>query len=248
MKVLAHRGFSGAFPQNTMLAFREAEKTGCSGIELDVQMTKDGQLVIIHDEFIDDVTDGKGLVRDYTYEELSKFNAAAKWNGAFGFQKIPTFEEYCAWVKNTNLVTNVELKNSIYYYMGLEEKVVETIHRFGLEERIFISSFNHMSLLKVRQLDSTLQLGALVENGGIGNPGYYCKTFGIDCYHPGIEGLTREAVENCKKYGIKVNVWTVNQMNDLKNITCWGCDGIITNYPDVCSCWVNYGSDGNEMD
>ena len=95
IKVYAHRGYSGRFPENTMLAFQEAAKTGCDGIELDVQLTKDGQLVVIHDETIDRTTDGSGYVRDYTLEELRRFNAAAKWDGRFGFQPIPTFEEYC---------------------------------------------------------------------------------------------------------------------------------------------------------
>ena len=73
MKVFAHRGFSGKYPQNTMLAFKEAEKTGCDGIELDVQITRVGELVIIHNESIDEVTDGNGLIRDFTYQELCEF-------------------------------------------------------------------------------------------------------------------------------------------------------------------------------
>jgi glycerophosphoryl diester phosphodiesterase len=76
MKVMAHRGYSGKYPENTMLAFEEAAKTGADGIELDVQLTKDGQVVVIHDERIDRTTDGSGWVKDYTYEELKKFNAA----------------------------------------------------------------------------------------------------------------------------------------------------------------------------
>ena len=93
MKVYAHRGYSGRYPENTMLAFKEAEKTGCYGIELDVQLTKDGEVVIIHDERVDRTTDGTGWVRDFTLEELNKLNAAAVWNGKYGFEPIPTLEE-----------------------------------------------------------------------------------------------------------------------------------------------------------
>ena len=110
MKVYAHRGYSGKYPENTMLAFKEAEKTGCYGIELDVQLTKDGEVVIIHDERVDRTTDGTGWVRDFTLKELKKLNAAAAWNGKYGFEPIPTMEEYCQWVKDTNLVTNIEIK------------------------------------------------------------------------------------------------------------------------------------------
>ncbi len=94
-----------------MLAFKEAEKTGCYGIELDVQLTKDGEVVIIHDERVDRTTDGTGWVRDFTLEELKKLNAAAVWNRKYGFEPIPTLEEYCRWVKDTNMVTNIEIKS-----------------------------------------------------------------------------------------------------------------------------------------
>ena len=95
MKVFAHRGFSGRYPQNTMLAFQKALESGCDGIELDVQLTKDGEVVIIHDEYLDDLTDFTGNVRDYTLGELKSCNAGGKWQEAYGFQPIPTFEEYC---------------------------------------------------------------------------------------------------------------------------------------------------------
>lgn len=83
-----------------------------------------------------------------------------------------------------------------------------------------------------------MKTGALVENGGIANAGYYCKKFGFECYHPGVEGLTKEEVELCHKNGIEVNVWTINNMDDLENLYEWGCDGVITNYPDVCKSWL----------
>ena len=83
-----------------------------------------------------------------------------------------------------------------------------------------------------------IKTGALVGNGGIANAGYYCKKFGFECYHPGIEGLTKEEVELCHKNGIEVNVWTINNMDDLENMYEWGCDGVITNYPDVCKSWL----------
>lgn len=159
---MAHRGYSGKYPENTMLAFEEAAKTGADGIELDVQLTKDGQVVVIHDERIDRTTDGTGFVKDYTYEELKKFNASKVTGDRYEFQHIPTFEEYCAWVKDKNLVTNVELKTSIIYYPEIEEKTLEIIRRYGLEDRIIFSSFNHLSILKMKELAPEIPCGALV--------------------------------------------------------------------------------------
>lgn len=239
MKVYAHRGYSGMYPENTMLAFKEAEKTGCDGIELDVQLTKDGVVVIIHDETLDRVGDKTGFVRDYTYEELKKVNVAHTWGGKHGFQCVPTFEEYCQWVKDTNLVTNVEIKSGVFYYEELEKKTLELIWKYGLEDRILFSSFNHMSIVKTKELAPEIPTGALVELVDLGNAGYYCHEHGFSAYHPGVKWLTKETVENCKKYGILVNVWTINDMGALENIYEWGCDGAFTNYPPIVKAWLD---------
>lgn len=239
MKVYAHRGYSGKYPENTMLSFKKAAETGCDGIELDVQTTKDGVLVVIHDEAIDRTTDGSGLVKDYTYEELVKFNAGKAFHDKYGFQPIPTFEEYCQWVKQINLVTNVELKSSIYYYPELEEKILTMVRKYDLVDRMLYSSFNHMSLVQIKKLDPDRYCGALLLHEGIGNAGYYCEKCGFEAYHPGVNGLTEETVKGCKEHGIDVNVWTINDMGALERLYEWGCDGIFTNYPTVCKSWLD---------
>ena len=239
MKVYAHRGYSGKYPENTMLAFKEAAKTGCDGIELDVQLTKDGKVVVIHDEAVDRTTDGSGKVKDFTYQELARLNAANLYEGKYGFCGIPLFEDYCKWAAGQDLVTNIELKTGVYYYEGLEEKTLELVRRYGLEEKVFYSSFNHLSLLKVKELDPQAVCGALLEHTGIGNAGYYCRRFGLQAYHPGYKGLTEETVRGCRENGIQVNVWTINDMGVLEQLEEWGCDGAITNYPAVCKRWVD---------
>ena len=239
MKVYAHRGYSGKYPENTMLAFQEAAKTGCDGIELDVQLTKDGKVVVIHDEAVDRTTDGSGKVKDFTYQELARFNAAKLYEGKYGCCGIPLFEDYCKWAAAQDLVTNIELKTGVYYYEGLEEKTLELVRKYGLEQKVFYSSFNHLSLLKMKELDPDAVCGALLEHAGIGNAGYYCKRFGLQAYHPGYKGLTEETVRGCRENGIQVNVWTINDMGVLEQLEEWGCDGAITNYPAVCKSWVD---------
>lgn len=238
MKVYAHRGYSGKYPENTMLAFQEASLTGCDGIELDVQLTKDGQVVIIHDETLDRTTDGTGFVRDYTLEELKRFNAAASWNGVHGFQAIPSFEEYCQWVQPLALVTDIEIKSGNYYYEGLEEKTLALIWKYGLERKVFFSSFNHLSIALLRHLAPGIPCGALIRKTGLGNAGHFCERFGFQYCHPSWEGLTREDVENCREHGVAVNVWTVADMGVLENLNEWNCEGVITNYPGVCKGWL----------
>ena len=239
MKVFAHRGYSGKYPENTMLAFREAEKTGADGIELDVQLTKDGELVIIHDETLGRTTNGSGWVKDHTLAELKELDAA-KIRPELGVrEQIPTFDEYCRWVKDTKLITNVELKTGIVYYPEIEEKTAETVRQYGLEDRVIFSSFNHLSALRMKQLLPGCPVGALVEHDDLQNAGFYCRRYGFDCYHPDGELFTRENAENCREHGIGVNVWTVNGLGMLERLTEWGVDGVITNYPRLIAEWAH---------
>ncbi|HIX15601.1 MAG TPA: glycerophosphodiester phosphodiesterase [Candidatus Hungatella pullicola] len=235
MKVLGHRGYSGEYPENTMLAFQKAFETGCDGVELDVQLSKDGIPVIMHDEAVDRTSDGKGLIKDYTYRELCRFNCSYpdKFKDAFDFQKIPSLEEYLAWMKQVShtFVTNIELKNSIYYYGGLEKKVIDMVRSFGLEDRIILSSFNNASIVNCKLMAPEIQTGFLIETC-IGNPGVYVREQMVDFYHPNLKYLTQEHVTSCMENGIGVNVWTVNEEEDLRKVEAWGVQAAITNFPD----------------
>lgn len=240
MIVMAHRGYSGRYPENTMLAFQKAAETGCQYIELDVQKTKDGVVVVIHDEKTDRTTDRCGNVRDYTCEQLRELNASALYPDFARTEKIPTFEEYCKWAQGQKIRTNIELKTGVYYYEDLEKSTIEIIRAFGLTDRVIFSSFNHLSLIKAKELAPEIPCGALIGNKGMGNAGYYCKKYGFEYYHPGFGGLTDEIVANCKEYGVGINVWTVNQMAELEQAYAWGCEGVITNHPEICKAWLDH--------
>ena len=138
-KVFAHRGWSGKYPENTMLAFEKAVELGVDGIELDVHLSGDRQLVIIHDETVDRTTNGKGFVKDMTVEQLKALDASAGFMGVYGKTEIPTLREYMELVKDLPLVTNIELKTNIYEYEGLEEMVYEMIKEYSLQDRVIIS-------------------------------------------------------------------------------------------------------------
>lgn len=233
MKVFAHRGFSGRYPENTMLAFKKALETGCYGIELDVQLSRDGEVVIIHDERIDRTCDGSGFVRDYTLAELKKFNAGKLWNDKF--EAVPTLEEYCDWVSKTDLVTNIEIKSGVFFYEELEEKTLALVKKYKLDDKIIFSSFNHSSIILLKKLAPHIPCGALVENIGLGNAGYYCDKMGFEFYHPGFTNLLYEDVLNCKRFNIPINVWTINDMERLQTLCEWDVNSVITNYPNICT-------------
>ena len=250
---IAHRGYSGKFPENTMLAFKKAIEYGADGIETDVQMSKDGELVIIHDETLDRTTNASGFVKDYTLKELKKFRSksVAQINGSKEDEEskikdlkeevlekdeeIPTLRELLNLFANSNLkVLNLELKNSIIEYNGLEEGVLNMIDEFKLRDRVIISSFNHKSLVKIREIEKLkkkkmIVLGALVY-GILVKPSKYLKELEIDCYHPYFTGiLDKDYMEEIKSARIRVNTYTVNSAEYMKKVIEVGADSIITN-------------------
>ena len=230
--VWAHRGACGYAPENTLAAFQKAIELKADGIELDVQMTKDGELVIIHDETVNRVSNGSGKVKDFTYEELSKLNVNKKFP-EYGKVRIPTLQEVCSLIKDTELVINIELKNSIVFYENLEEKVMDLINRMGLKERTIYSSFNHYSVMRLKTLDPWVKAGFLYEDGYLDMPGYAAR-YGIEALHPALYNLQYpNFIEDCKARGIAVRAWTVNDLEDMRMLCDRGIEVMITNYPDL---------------
>ena len=162
MKIWAHRGCSQRYPENTLLAFEKAAAIkNLTGIELDIQLTKDGEMVVIHDERVDRTTEGTGFVRDYTLSEIKKLHIYADSNPG---QSVPTMEEVFDLLEprlREGLRLNIELKNSIYPYEGMEEMIVEQVHKRGLQDAVVYSSFYAKSLAKIRELDADAEIGIL---------------------------------------------------------------------------------------
>ena len=236
IKNIAHRGFSGKYPENTLLAFKMAcETKGCDGIELDVHLTKDGEVVIIHDEQIDRTcVNGTGYVKDYTYEELKKFDVSYKQAKQYEPQRIPTLREYFTLAAHYDIITNIELKTGIFEYPGIEQKVWEIIQEYGMKDKVIISSFNHHSVRRMKEICPDIKCGLLTESWLI-NPGEYVKKTKAECYHPFFLSLDEETVKEIKEQGIEINTWTVNQEEDIRKMIDLGVDAIIGNYPDRIS-------------
>lgn len=232
VKNFAHRGYSGKYPENTMIAFEKAIEAGADGIELDVQLTKDGEVVIIHDESIDRTTDGKGLVVSFTCEELKKYDASYTYRGQMGFNSIPTLREYFELVKDTNIITNIELKTGVNEYHGIEQKVWDLIKEYNLTDRIIISSFNHYTILRMKAIASELVYGLLTETWYV-DAGKYTHNLGVQCYHPQFANMTKEIVKEIKSHGVQINAWTVNKEETMRDLIEKGIDGIIGNFPEL---------------
>lgn len=230
-KNIAHRGFSKSYPENTMFAFRKAVEAGCDGIELDVQLTKDSQLVIIHDEDTKRTTSRSGLVKDYTLSELQCLDASNGFEGRFGFNSIPTLREYFEFVKDKDVFTNIELKNSVVPYDGMEEQTINMIREFGLTDKVMFSSFNHFSMVKCKTLSPNSKCAFLTSCWQIG-AGAYAEQNGIDFINPRYNFLTDENIKELNDHHVGAQAWTVNQEEEMKRLIERNVFAIITNCPD----------------
>lgn len=231
-KIWAHRGASADAPENTLEAFELAVKQGADGIELDVQMTGDGKLVVAHDETIDRVSNGSGRIIDYTLKELKQlcFN---KTRPEYGKTRIPTLKEVYELVKPTGLTVNVELKTGIVLYPGLEEKVLKLTEKMGMEERVLYSSFCHKSLKELKKRDPQVRVGILYSDGWLNVPQYAVK-LGAEALHPASYFLqSPKLLKKAHERGLKVHVWTVNEREEMERLIRAGADAIITNRPET---------------
>lgn len=228
MKILniAHRGFSGIYPENTMLAFEKAVEAGADGIETDVHVTKDGTIVICHDEKLDRTTNGTGFIKDCSYRELSKLDAGLG-------EKIPTLVQLLDYIRNKNIILNIELKNNVIDYRNFEIKVIDEVYKYKLQDRVILSSFNHNSMKKVKVYDKRIKTG-LLYGLPIHEPQKYAKKMGADALHPLFSLVMDENMVNIiKKEHVLINSYTVNEKKHMIKMIELGMDGIITNYPDI---------------
>jgi len=233
----AHRGFSAEYPENTMLAYRKAVEAGAHGIEMDVRLSADREIVISHDGKMDRMAGIHGHVRDFTLAELKQFNFAGE-HTEVGFEPIATLAEYLDYIRTTNVVTNIEVKSDVGNFGELETKCVKLIRDFHLEDAIIFSSFNHYSMVYCKEIAPEIQTGLLFgtkyseEFADMGFAPYakFCKA---DYLHPHYTGMTPEDVVQAQKAGIGVNVWTVNDEETMKAYLAVNAHGIITNHPDM---------------
>ncbi len=246
MNIWAHRGCSYIWPENTLQGFKAACQYPITGIELDIQLTKDNRIVVIHDEKVDRTTNGSGDVRDYTLAELKKLRIETHpsiW-GRKRYTQIPTIEEvfkllkpYC---KKKGLLINIELKNSVYRYEGMEDLILETVRKWGMQEYIVYSSFNAESVRLLKEKDSSVKTGILATAVSVCLD--YAEKYPVDALHPHINKID---VENLKeRTKLPVRVWNIRkfepfypdrgqvEMQNVEELEKMGVTDIFTNVPE----------------
>lgn len=231
---LGHRGASHDAPQNTLAAFRLANEYGADGYELDVHLTKDGVPVVIHDFTVDKTTDGAGRVAGFTLAELKRLDAGVKFSPQFAGERIPTLAEVFD-VLLPHSIVNVELKTRSLGDNGLERATIQLIRERGLQTRVILSSFNPFSLLRVRRIAPELKVGLLYAPD---LPLHLRKAWfrllvKPEALHPHYRMVDEQYMQWAKHKGYEVNVWTVDDPEEMRRLANLGVNAIITNRPDV---------------
>lgn len=219
----AHRGFSARYPENTLLAFREALAAGCDGIELDVHLSRDGWPVIIHDEDTLRTTGVAGRVGEMSHADLCRLDAGLG-------EPVPLLEDYLDLVAPLSIVTNIELKNDRVPYAGLEEKVLELVRRRKLEDRVIFSSFNHDSIVKCKALAPDIPCGFLIERA-VEDPAAYLRRYKVEYFHPDYRLLNGPFGEAAFREKLALHVWTVDTWQGFDDLLRRNVRGIVTNNP-----------------
>lgn len=233
-KIFAHRGASADRAENTMEAFKLSMKHGADGVELNVHSTKDGHIVIIHDLTVDRVSTGRGIVSDFTLDELKR-HSFSKLCPSQDLCPILTLEElYSILAENTAFMVNVELKTMERQYPFMPEKLIQMESRHDMSGRVIYSSFNHHTLKTIKELSPESEIGLLYDNNMV-EPWEYAKRMNAMAIHPNINAIKAnpEIVEKCHENGIKVNVWTVDEPTDIEAMMKLGVDGIMTRKPNI---------------
>lgn len=226
MKIFAYRGYAGKFPEDTMLAFQRAIEGQAQGIQLDVHLSRDREVVIIHDEGLSRTVDGVGFVRHHTLKDLQGYEVKGQYAGEI--QHIPTLAEYLLWARDLPVETCIALRNDRFAYPGLEEAVVHLLETYGMEERVFLTSRRLDSLQIIKQHWPRIRCGwafrvhpeALEE----------ARSVMPEVLLPQVEGLSEDFVKEAQEQGYQVMPYVVDRMSDAKRMQDWGLDGVFTRY------------------
>jgi len=235
-KIWAHRGASHKYIENSLAAFEQAVEDRADGVELDVQRTLDGELIVFHDENFKRLTGVNKFVWELTWEEIQSLTLSSK-NAQVNAPeasntKIPRLEEVLFLLRETDLDINIELKNSIYFYPDMEAEVIKCVRDIGLEEQVYYSSFNHESVHRLSKLVGPKFCGLLTSDIQL-EPWHYLKQVGASAYHPMINSLQqKDLVKTCHENGIKVHIWTADKEEYISAGLLLGVDAIITNEPE----------------
>lgn len=228
-RVIGHRGAAGHAPENTLVSFQKALELGVDAVECDVHLSKDGEVVVIHDETVERTTNGSGYVKDLTTAELQRLDAGKLFD-AYRGERIPLLREVCQLIRGqAGLV--LEIKNGPFWYPGIEAKVVQILEQENMVENTIVIAFDHPTVKRIKALQPQLTTGILFACAFV-DPWAVIAQADADAFHPQYKLVTSEMVAEAHQRGYLVNLWTINEPAHIRQWQQYGVDGIASDYPD----------------
>lgn len=216
-ELIGHRGYSARYPENTILSFKKAIEIGCSGIELDVRLTKDNKVAVIHDRNLERTTNGKGFVSDFTLKELQKLDAGKG-------EIIPTLKEVLSEIADVKLL--IEIKTDAV--KNIDKLCTETVKSAGQRKDTFFISFSFDAIQNIKKIKPGLKTG-LIFSKPLVSPEQYVRYLNALC--PRIDRLDSAVSAFIKQYELDLYVWTVNTKEELKKVLQYNVTGVVSNDP-----------------
>lgn len=232
--IIAHRGYSARFPENTLAAFRAAIDAGAHMIELDVTLSRDRQLVVIHDDTVDRTTNGSGAVKDLTLEQLGRLDAGSWFDARFKGERLPTLAQVLEAVKG-KLLVNIEIKPEAFEPEGpddaVERQVLDLVHEKNMFADVLVSSFEWQTLENMRKWEPAVALGLLSDVPADERLFHWYRRIEAFSWHPDYRVLTRKQVDRLHDLGARVFPYAVNGKIDTHAMLKMGVDGLILDDP-----------------
>lgn len=238
--IFAHRGASALAPENTIAAFDLALEHQADAIELDVQLTADGHLVVIHDKSVGRTTDGEGNVSTMRLEDIKVLDAGSSFDARFRGEPVPTLEEVFERFRGKTYI-NIELKNETSPWNDLPDRVVQVVDRFNVGDEVLISSFNPLAILRVRRLKRDIPIAALAYRSWLGEPVRRIagNPFRTQALHVDRRDVNEELVRRTHRNNQRLHVYTVNDVIEIQKLAAMVVDGIFTDDPQLASNTLN---------
>jgi glycerophosphoryl diester phosphodiesterase len=232
--IFAHRGACRVAPENTLPAFEAAVGLGADGVELDVQYSSDGELMVFHNPSLEATTDGAGRLTSHTSEELRALDAGSFFGPEFAGTRIPTLDEVLD-LLNGKLLVNVELKALDQTTSGIGADVVKSVRARDMQDQVVISSFNPMALRRARGAGPEIECALLLapDLPGWLRSGMARRYSRANALHPEAPMVDEAYMARARKEGLPVRAWTVNDEPEMRRLAALGVDAIITDVPDV---------------
>ena len=232
--IMGHRGFQARYPENTMVSFLAAVEAGAQFVELDVTLTRDNQVAVMHDDTVDRTTDGRGRVSDYDLDALQKLDAGGWFHPRFRGERIPSLDEVLEIVAPRAHI-NIEIKSHELTDCALtgqvEQGVIDLVLARGVEKRVLISSFDPGVLKRIQQLDQGIKVALISKLSPFDETVAQCLELGAFSYHPHLDYIDRELVGVLHKADVYVFPWNINDAGDIRHAFSMGVDGLIAKDP-----------------